>query len=223
MPTSRRRTVEVALVELDGHDRRVLSRRHPEIKGHGTTVLIAGSRAAGSELLPLLDTLVTAWNAAERVRIDRLVDAIMPGRDRPSSRHVEEAKREAHTRRRILRDYGAYTGPELADLVGSNAGNRSSTAYRWKREGLVFSVAAAGAEVFPKFQFGDDGRPLPVVADVLRELERWPTWDVAQWFVMANGSLDRVAPVELLIDDPVAVARAARYDARRPLADRRRA
>jgi hypothetical protein len=211
--------VEVAIVELDGHDRRVLARRHPEIKGHGTTIVIAASTAAGRQLLPLLDTIVNAVNAAERIQIDRLVDSIMPAGEVPSMRQLEEARREAQTRRRILRDYGAYTGPELADLAGSSAGNRSATAYRWKREGLVFAVATGGAEVFPKFQFGPDGRPLPVVSSVLTELERWPTWDVAQWFVMANGSLDRRAPVDVMVDRPDAVARAARYDSRRPLAD----
>jgi hypothetical protein len=219
--TSRRQTVEVELVELDARDRRVLSRRYPEVKGHGTAFVVAGSTNARRQLHAVLDALVAAVNAGERLHVDRLVNAIMPAVEVPTPRLLEEARREAHRRTRILQDFGAFTGPELADLAGSSAGNRSSTAHRWKRDGLVFSVPAEGAEVYPTFQFGPDGKPLPVVALVLRELQRWPAWDIAQWFVAANGHLELRRPVELLTEDPDAVANAARYDAHKPLADAR--
>ena len=78
----------------------------------------------------------------------------------------------------------------------------------------MFAVTHGGAGWYLGFQFDEAGRPVPVVAEVLRVLEGWPPWELARWFVGANPWLDRCRPADVLDADPDAVLRAARLAAR---------
>lgn len=52
--------------------------------------------------------------------------------------------------------------------------NLSQTAYRWRREGRIFAVTHGGTDLYPAFQFGDDGQPRPIIAEVLAILAADP-------------------------------------------------
>jgi hypothetical protein len=129
---------------------------------------------------------------------------------------VTAAGHHARLRTRVLRDFGALSAAQVADMGGSTAGNRSQLGYRWRHEGRIFAVSYGGASWYLPFQFDLEGRPLPVIAEVLRALEGWDDWDVAVWFVRPNGWLDRQCPVDFLGNHPDWVVAAALADAVRP-------
>ncbi len=150
----------------------------------------------------------------------------MPKLEVPLPRVLERARQETLLRSRLLKDFGAYTASQLAELSGSTAGNRSQLAYQWKKHGRIFAVTHQRTPWYLGFQFDEDGRPLPVIAPVIEQLRTWPAWELAAWFVKENGMLDRRRPVDLLTDEPDGVVAAAAYDAarldpeRRPTSDR---
>ena len=212
MRAARRRRVEV--VELDERARRVLARRHPEVTGYGAAIVVAVSAEVKSKIVDAVRQLADAANDGRRLEIERLVDAMSPAVEVPPPEVVEEARRQATMRARMLKDFGGFSATELAEAGGSAAANRSQLAYRWRRDNKVFAVTYRKAAWYLGFQFDERGRPLPVVADVLRELEGWDEWAVAAWFVRPNGLLDRQRPVDLLSEDPDAVGDAAKHDGR---------
>lgn len=141
---------------------------------------------------------------------ERLVELLLPGTDVPSRELLERARREAQTRWRILRDFDALTGPQIAARHGSSAANRSQTAHRWRKEGRIFGVPFRGTMWYLAFQFDESGQPLDAVASVLHELGGLAPWEIAKWFVRTNPVLDRRRPVDVLRDAPRDVVRAAR-------------
>jgi len=209
---------EVRIVELDAGSRRVLGRQYPELAGQAVVVAIAASGELAGRVRSLLARVADAANQGRRFHIERLVDAMLPPLDVPTPALLEEARRHAVQRARLLRDVGAYTAQDIAELAGSNASNRSQAAHRWKKEGRIFAVHHRGEVLYLGFQFGSDGQPRPVVHDVLAAIGDWSDWDIAAWFASKNDLLDRRLPMDLLDDDPDAVAAAARDAARHPMA-----
>jgi hypothetical protein len=131
----------------------------------------------------------------------------------PASATVLQARRSARARELLLTQWGGYTSAETGNLSGSTAKNRAATASRWKKEGKIFSVLYRGKTYFPSFQFDDDGKAVPVVADVLSTLGRKiGSWDLALWFTASSGWLDGERPVDLLIRKPDAVRLAAQRE-----------
>jgi len=128
---------------------------------------------------------------------------------------LEAILRHAQFRIRLLRDYGAFRAADLADHNQSAAANRSQLAYQWRRERRIFAVTFCRERRYLKFQFDEDGQPLPVIGRVLEALHGWPEWDIAAWFVTPNDLLGRAQPVALLTTAAVDVAVAADEDARR--------
>jgi hypothetical protein len=188
----------VVLVELGEPARRALARRHPEVTRH---------------------KVVFAVGAAEDLRpsVLRAIQDLLEG-EAPTAEALEDAKRQANLRSRVVRDFGAYTGKEVAAMAGSGAHNRFQVAHRWKKAGRIFGVPYQGDTVYLRFQFSDDGQPLPVIRDVLRALDGWAPWDLARWFVFRSRRLEQRRPADLLERDPDAVIAAAR--AERPAAGR---
>jgi hypothetical protein len=88
-----------------------------------------------------------------------------------------QVERNAAARAKLLSEFGALTGAQVAKRVVWRLGEvpSSETVRQWKRQGLVFTVNHQGRSVFPAFQFDEDGRPRPVVADVLATLGRRTT------------------------------------------------
>ena len=209
--SSRRR--HAVVVELDSRARAALARRYPELAGYGTAAVVVSDPEAGAGVLAAITALVETVNEGQRVAVERLVQEVAPPVDVVTPDALEQADREARQRARILRDFGAW---RARDLPGGNAssgrGDRSPTAYRWRREGRILGVHHEGTLWFPGFQFDAQGTPLPVVAEVLRSLDGWTDWEKAAWFVRPNGRLGRRRPVDLLVDDPTSVLTAAEQD-----------
>ena len=80
----------------------------------------------------------------------------------------------------------------------------------------VFSVRYRDAEVFPGFQFDEQGRPLPVIAEILAVMRSFSGWEIALWFTGGNVWLeDDDRPVDRLRTEPEAVIEAARHEVER--------
>jgi hypothetical protein len=81
------------------------------------------------------------------------------------------------------------------------------------KEGRVFAVEAPGGKLFPAFQF-DQGRPRPVIAEVLSALAgQLRGWEILAWFTGSSGHLDGRRPVDLLANAPDDVLAAAKHQA----------
>jgi hypothetical protein len=199
------------VVELDERARRSLARRHPELSGYGAAVVVAASPPVRDSLTKAIRRLARAANDGDRLQVERLIDALCPNLEVPEPRVLEEARREAQRRVRILRDFGALRAGAVAAVAGSSAANRSQLASRWRRERRVFAVPYRGSWWYLGFQFDAEARPRPVIARVLETFVEREPWDVANWFVFRNRHLAGRPPVELLgVDDDAVVAAAHR-------------
>ena len=73
-------------------------------------------------------------------------------------------------------------------------------------------MSHGGKDLYPAFQFSH-GEPLPVIARVLKIFGAARTpWQIAFWFVSANGWFDGKCPVDFLTRDLDAVVKAAERD-----------
>ncbi len=142
----------------------------------------------------------------------KIIDSLQPPIAAPSV--AAQARRNAEAREALLLEHGALTSSEMAELAGSEAKNRAALANRWKQEGRIFSVTRHGATLFPGFQFDEEGRPKPVVTEVVRRLGGSSSdWELALWFTKATGWLGGRRPVDLLDSAPEAVVEAADREA----------
>lgn len=157
---------------------------------------------------PLLEAL-----AAQKLRRKALIEAMLPA-EPPSAAAVLQARRNAAAREALLREFGAPSSAEVAELAGSKAKNKAAMAHRWKQEGRLFSVTDRGTVGFPAFQLDSQGRPRPVIAEILRAFAgKSSDWELALWFLGSCGWLGGRRPVDLLESEPQAVAEAARSEA----------
>ncbi len=93
-------------------------------------------------------------------------------------------------------------------LTGKEVGERGQ---RWEEEGRAFSIERRGDRLYPAFQFGPDGRPLPIVAQVLAHFPPSASaWERASWWVGGSGWLGGLRPIDLLASQPAKVLAAAR-------------
>lgn len=171
--------------------------------------LVEGRGGYSVEVISSRDPLVRY-----RIESSRLIESMMPAAV-PSAPAVLQARRNALAREALFREFGVLTSAEVADLAGSKASNKAALANRWKQEGKIFSVSHQGLDYFPGYQFDEDGKPLPVIAQVLATLGgQSKGWELALWFTAANGWLaEGRRPVDLLRSEPGEVALAAEREA----------
>jgi hypothetical protein len=162
----------------------------------------------GAALLGLLEERLAAAEA-RRIREDRIVEALMPALTTLSEAALTQLRWNATTREQALDEVGALTAAQLADLRGSTTSNPHVTTGRWLASGTVFAIDTPDGRRFPAFQF-TEGRPKPAITRVLQALGgRLQGWEALGWFTGSNGYLGGARPIDLVDDDPGAVAFAA--------------
>jgi hypothetical protein len=147
-------------------------------------------------------------------RIKQLVQAIAP-EDPLAEIELKVAQATIELRRKFLERVPTLTSAEVHKNAGFPGGNASQTVLRWRKAGKIFGINHGGRDLYPAFQFGADGRPLPAVADVLEILRRADDasdWDTALWFAGDSGWLAGKAPIDALQSDPAAVRQAAEQE-----------
>lgn len=109
----------------------------------------------------------------------------------------------------------------VAERAGYPAQYASNKIWRWRNAGRVFAIKHGGVDLYPAFQFDDDGQPVPIVAELLTVLRGDATrtdWQNAFWFVGPNSWLRGAAPKDLLQSpaDRDRLLQAARYEVMPP-------
>jgi hypothetical protein len=126
---------------------------------------------------------------------------------------ARQERRNAEARSALLDEFGALTSQEVADLAGSGDTDRAALTNRWKQDGRIFCVGVQGETRFPGFQFDSEGKPRKIIAGVIEALaEKLTEWQLALWFLTANGWLGGRRPVDLLDSESGEVIEAARQE-----------
>ena len=163
-----------------------------------TPTTITKMRRVQADLIPALST-------------GELAEKMLPEVPVPSPAQALLAQRESEARWSLLEEFGAWTSEQIADNR-SRAKNRHALANRWRAEGKVFSIEFRGQRLFPGFQFdAETYAPEPVVATVLGALprEEMSDWEIALWWTTANDQLGWRRPVDMLDEEPEALAAVA--------------
>lgn len=169
-------------------------------------VIFAASRSTVEALGPL------ARHAGQlAVRHERLVETLMPPLEVPPPAVLLNARANAELRTRVVREGELLKNAQVAELSRSKATNRAALATRWRKSGRIFAVPLGATLYYPAFQFDADGRPQPVLADVIRLFteHRASPWSLAIWFLTDHPRL-RGRPADLVADEPQSVLAAAR-------------
>lgn len=198
-------SVHVHVTSLSDEERRFLANRHPDIGAADAVAVAVGSSQVLSAVLHL------ANYAEERSQsIQSLIEALTPEHEVTSQAALLQMRRNAMARAELAAEFGLFTSAEVAERSGSKARNKAAIANRWKQEGLIFSVPVGASPRFPGFQFHDEGRPLKVIAELIRILgPRLSDWDTALWFTSANGWLAGQRPADMVRVDPDGLIAAA--------------
>jgi hypothetical protein len=105
-------------------------------------------------------------------------------------------------RENFISHYKGFSAVQVADEAGNGAKNRSAMASRWASEKKIFGVRFQNQTLYPAFQF-KDGEPIPVIAEILKEMPpSFTGWDLAFFLTSPNSYLDGKLPVELLKSKP---------------------
>lgn len=189
---------------------------HPELDegGNDAPLVLAISVRDAKEAAVFTDALsvIKEYTRFDSAKLGKIMETLAPSnRDYPvPPALLQQANRNAKARTDLAEEFGLFSGVDVAALAASTSGNASATASRWKNEGKVFTVGPTGGQRFPGFQFSEDGRPRPVIAQVLAVLgERLSGWELALWFTGSNGWLGGERPVDVLDSDPELVVDAA--------------
>jgi hypothetical protein len=195
---------EVTLIELKsgtGKKDRVVSTTLDE----GTNAAVISGAIVGA-----LTSAMAEWERYNGSYRDVLAALAPKDRGQLTAAALLQARRNARARRDLLQEFGSLTSAEVADAANSKAANRASLANRWREEGKVFAIRVGDQQLYPAFQFDEDGRPVEAVGGALEHLRGELTdWQTALWFTTASGWLGGQRPVDILRDDPEAVAGAA--------------
>jgi hypothetical protein len=178
----------------------------------GQVVLLA-NEGVDTRLFDLVQRVMRQGEALLETRreatIDKLVEAaldLVP--PKPAELKLQDAV--ARFRLKFLQSEPCYSSTDLHTLSGSTGRNRSQVAARMKAKQQVFAVRHGDKDLFPAFQFDANGKPWPIMAQVLAALpDRMTPWDIAGWFVRRNMDLGGAVPRDLLAEGDARVVQAA--------------
>lgn len=189
---------------------------HPDLVGDAGTgdPVVAVLVAADEREMAALESAVTAAREAFRMQRESAGDIMRtllpPERLAVGVGVVTQVHRDAGLRVALADEFGLLSGAEVAERAGSKASNARALASRWNTGGRIFAVPVGQAQRFPGFQFDEDGRPLPVIADVVAVLgSHLAAWELALWFIGSNSWLGDERPVDVLGDSATEVVYAA--------------
>jgi len=204
----------IAVSRLSEQEQQRLGATHPGLRGGEPAVVISAPQPVLSALEELAEAI--SWQASQGERVlQSLVDD--EGTRVLDQARVLQLHHQAEARADFLRRFETLTSSEIAALSRSTARNTSALANRWKAEGRIFAVTVGRTDRFPAFQFGDDGKPLPAVGEVIGTFAGESDWVLALWFAAPSGWLGGATPASVLAENPAAVVAAARH-ALEPLA-----
>lgn len=103
-----------------------------------------------------------------------------------------------------------FTAQELSENAGYTGKNPSTQPNKWKKDNKIFAVSRNGKDFFPAYALGDDGKPLPVMKDILIIMTpHKSSLGIATWFACVNSWLGGKMPMSELSTRPNDVVNAA--------------
>lgn len=196
---------------------------HPELAQEGieAPVVFVASARDRSEAAELKDLIMVARAMLRNQRLSTqdVLRALLPSDGLTVGPGLlDQVRRNAESKRALVEEFGLYSATEVAQAHGSRATNPHQLASRLRKSGRLLAVPVDGQFRYPGYQFGEDGRARPIVAEVLRALGgRLSDWEAALWFVSSNDWLGGLRPVDVL--DATEADHAAVVTAARRLAD----
>ena len=158
---------------------------------------------------PLID--VAQRISASAKALGEAIDAVQVYTE-PAVARAVQAERNLYDR--IDAEFGLLTSAEAGRRLGSRSTAPRNLAVATRRGGALLAITRGHQALYPGFQFGPDGRPLPVIRS-LRELAAdvgWLESSVVQWLCAPTTYFDGRRPVELLATEPDRVLDVARRD-----------
>jgi hypothetical protein len=201
--------IKVTQPSTGGAVARAVAAAIDEVRPEGEEiVVVAANHSVATQIARLADVLIHSEQQTER-----LVEGMFLPSSTVSLATALQAHRNAEARQELIEEFGLYDSDQVAEVAGSSATNRSATASRWFAAGRIFTVTHDGARVYPSFQFGTDGQPRPVIANVLEVFRPYGLdgWETALWFTTTSGWLDDERPVDLLTREPEQIVEAAQH------------
>ncbi len=170
---------------------------------------LQGNLPALTRLLSVAAPLLLAGIEKQRAaRIERLVDALNDGLE-PTPLDITLAQLQAKAQRQVFESTEWLSSAQVTQLAGLGDRNPAATVNRWKAERRVFAIKHRERDLYPRYAFGADFKPLPGVRPILAALP-WQHPDlVASWFASTSAFLDGKCPHQLLADDAKRVLAAA--------------
>lgn len=156
---------------------------------------------------PFLDAAQRISASAEA--LGQAIDAVRIYTE-PAVARAVQAERNLYDR--IDAEFGLLTSTQAGRRLGSRSSAPRNLAASARRGGALLAISRGHQTLYPGFQFGDDGRPLPVIR-TLRELADecgWSETAVVQWLCAPTTYLDGARPVDLLAGEPDRVVDTAR-------------
>ncbi|WGX94339.1 hypothetical protein [Nocardioides sp. L-11A] len=105
---------------------------------------------------------------------------------------------------RLAEEFGMLTPGEAGQRLGSRSRAPRNLAAQARKAGRLLAIKRGSHVLYPGFQFGEDGQPLPVIAalvELARRHERSET-GIVQWLCGPTTYLDGRRPVDLVRSTP---------------------
>ncbi len=152
---------------------------------------------------------------AKDEKLHKLIKAITPELQLPLSPAViEQVKMNAAARTQFLEHYETYSSSDINQINGSTATNKAALASGWRSKGKIFAIDYRGKQLYPAFQFDNQGKPRKVMAKVIKLFdEENKGWQLALWFTNPNAVLNGKMPVEIIASQPESIVDAVKEEA----------
>lgn len=126
------------------------------------------------------------------------------------SPHLSAVERRIALRNQLRQEVALITVDKWKEWSGASGKNPSAALGKHKREGRLFAVLDNDRDFYPMFQFSEDAKPKPAIAQVLERVpEAARGWPLLSWFNAGNVFLKDQKPMDVIDSDPKAVADAA--------------
>lgn len=124
-----------------------------------------------------------------------------PDIDVPAPAALDQARRNIALQADLLREFGAISVADVAELAGSRAKRPTTTVDNWRRAHKIVTVRWRDRTLVPGFLLGGDGQPDPVAQPALACLaeQGFTDWQAALWWTVPAPALDGQRPVDVLV------------------------
>ena len=153
-------------------------------------------------------------NEKNAQQIDAILNVLTPEIKRPDS-WMEEVEETIAARNDVIANGVWLTAADVAKAAGFSMKNPSSQPNKWKQDGQIFTIKNHGTEYFPGYGLDPalQYRPIKALSKIIAIFkDKKDGWEMAYWFVSANGILGGLAPKDLLISNPEDVIVAAKHE-----------